>query len=284
MADENRDEALELRPLTEDEADECSFYVDPLPDGLSLTQHKYYRWGDTAIIAVGELNYPNHWDDEDFEHTCNEVEAALAATRPAPKADSALVGELQHMLDRDRYIVAIALGTIRKALDGHRWLLEGRGPYEWDDDRYRDEFAAWVRGIEASTGLLAKLARDHGDCTTDTAKVQAAREAAREYAVDAPVGHRTMLPSDLGLPCPSCAALSDRDVVLEDAAKEFAYPVGAQVLKPKGYPFPGTVVAAFENLSGDPRYVVESEVAPGMLHIFSGAQLAIRALKGGVDE
>lgn len=100
MADENRDEALELRPLTEDEADECSFYVDPLPDGLSLTQHKYYRWGDTAIIAVGELNYPNHWDDEDFEHTCNAVETALAATRPAPKADSALVGELRELADR----------------------------------------------------------------------------------------------------------------------------------------------------------------------------------------
>ena len=47
--------------------------------------------------------------------------------------------------------------------------------------------------------------------------------------------------------------------------------VGTKVTKPSGYPYPGTVVAAFQTLSGCPRYVVESERAPGMLHIFSGA-------------
>lgn len=118
-----------------------------------------------------------------------------------------VVEALRHKLDRDRYIVAIALGGIRKALDRHRWLLDGRGPYEWDDDRYRDEFTDWVEAVEQSVGILAKLAWDKDDCTTDTAKVQAAREAAREYVVDAPKGHRSMLPSDLGLPCPSCASL-----------------------------------------------------------------------------
>ncbi len=200
--------------------------------------------------------------------TCFMLKAGevLRVSRPAPKADSALVEELRHMLDRDRYIVAIALGHIRKALDGHRWLLEGRGPYEWDDDRYRGEFAAWVRGIEATTGLLAKLARDHGDCTTDTAKVQAAREAAREYAVDAPVGHRTMLPSDLGLPCPSCAALSDRDLVLEEAAneRERAAFIG-------GYRAAHMVPDAYDSTSA-------AEEA------WADYQSGTRALKGGVDE
>ena len=56
----------------------------------------------------------------------------------------------------------------------------------------------------------------------------------------------------------------------------YAYPVGTQVEKPKGYPFPGTVVAAFDTLAGETRYVVESALAPGMLHIFSGSQLIKR--------
>ena len=54
--------------------------------------------------------------------------------------------------------------------------------------------------------------------------------------------------------------------------------VGTKVTKPYGYPYPGTVVAAFQTLSGCPRYVVESERAPGMLHIFAGEQLVPQGL------
>jgi hypothetical protein len=136
----------------------------------------------------------------------NKAGEMLKSAKTEPSA--AGLEDMRHLLDRDRYIVAIALGHIKRALNGHRWLLEGRGPYEWDDDRYRDEFADWVANVEAATGLLAKLAWDKDACETEADKVAAAREAARVYAVDPPVGHRTMLPSDLGLPCPSCAALS----------------------------------------------------------------------------
>ena len=52
------------------------------------------------------------------------------------------------------------------------------------------------------------------------------------------------------------------------------FEVGAKVTKPVGYPFPGTVVAAFDTMSGARRYVVESSTAPGLLHIFSGFQLS----------
>lgn len=65
---------------------------------------------------------------------------------------------------------------------------------------------------------------------------------------------------------------------------DYAYPVGTKVEKPRGYPFPGTVVAAFDNLAGEPRYVVESELAPGMLHIFSGKQITRAAIEGTRDE
>lgn len=81
---------LDFRGTTEEEADQCSFYVDELPDGSVLTQYRYYRWGDTAIIAVGELNAPNHWDDEDFADTCRRVEAALSSI-PSQSDEAGLV-------------------------------------------------------------------------------------------------------------------------------------------------------------------------------------------------
>ncbi len=51
------------------------------------------------------------------------------------------------------------------------------------------------------------------------------------------------------------------------------FSVGSKVFKPQGYPYPGEVRSVFTNRAGDVRYVVESELAPGMLHIFSGNQL-----------
>lgn len=63
---------------------------------------------------------------------------------------------------------------------------------------------------------------------------------------------------------------TDRAALLAVAAR---LPVGTHVVKPLGYPYPGTVVAAFTNLAGDPRLVVESDLAPGMLHIFTPTQV-----------
>ena len=48
--------------------------------------------------------------------------------------------------------------------------------------------------------------------------------------------------------------------------------VGDRVYKPKGYKFPGTVVAVFQTTSGDTRIVAEM-VDNGMLHIFNENQL-----------
>ncbi len=45
-----------------------------------------------------------------------------------------------------------------------------------------------------------------------------------------------------------------------------------KVVKPEGYPFPGTIVAVFTNRAGDWRYVVEHDCG-GLLHIFNDLQL-----------
>ena len=166
----------------------------PAPDGLAA---KLVR-----LCCEVELRFTGQF--------CEQLVNALSAAAAALSASN--TPHLTHIIDRDRYIVAMSLGHIREGLNCHRWLLEGRGPYEWDDDRYRDEFRAWLESVERATGALAKLAFDKADCTTDPALVAKAQEAARAYVAEAPKGHREMLPSDLGLPCPSCAAAAKRPV------------------------------------------------------------------------
>lgn len=57
---------------------------------------------------------------------------------------------------------------------------------------------------------------------------------------------------------------------------EEQFEVGQVVHKTRGYSYPGVVVAKFRNLRGEIRYVVECTVpaVAGMLHIYSGGQLA----------
>ena len=53
---------------------------------------------------------------------------------------------------------------------------------------------------------------------------------------------------------------------------EYKFKVGDKVYKPKGYRFPGTVVATFKNTQGLKRVVAELK-DNGMLHIFNEEQL-----------
>lgn len=54
------------------------------------------------------------------------------------------------------------------------------------------------------------------------------------------------------------------------------FAVGNLVYKPKGYPFPGEVRSVFTTKDGQVRYVVESLLLTGMLHIFNGEQLKLQ--------
>jgi hypothetical protein len=54
-------------------------------------------------------------------------------------------------------------------------MQEGRGPYEWDDDRYRDEFHRAATDLHAAIEPLRTLARDLTDCPPTQAEVDAAR-------------------------------------------------------------------------------------------------------------
>ncbi len=56
---------------------------------------------------------------------------------------------------------------------------------------------------------------------------------------------------------------------------EFKFFLGDKVEKVSGYKWPGTIVAAFINLKGELRYVVECTIpeVEGALHIYNENQL-----------
>ncbi len=56
--------------------------------------------------------------------------------------------------------------------------------------------------------------------------------------------------------------------------ENYKFKVGDKVYKPKGYKFPGIVVAIFKTTSGETRIVAEMR-DNGMLHIFNESQLEL---------
>lgn len=72
-------EVEQLVRLTGDDSDQFSFYSDGDESEAALTQHRYYSWGDGCVIAIGEINHRNTWDDKAFDAKCAALEKAIAA-------------------------------------------------------------------------------------------------------------------------------------------------------------------------------------------------------------
>lgn len=106
--------------------------------------------------------------------------ASAAHLRRAEAAEKRAV-EAEAALERDRTTVAMAVTAMRDAMTRREWLLESRGPYEWDDDRYRDEFGQALKEISVPIDQLKKIARDWTNCPSTTREVQAARDGMPKF-------------------------------------------------------------------------------------------------------
>lgn len=76
--------------------------------------------------------------------------------------------------ERDRATLHKIVRQIDDEITGRMWLLEGRGCYEWDDDRYRQEFGWAVNALQAKLEPLRKIAGDLTDSPTTSEAVRAA--------------------------------------------------------------------------------------------------------------
>lgn len=84
--------------------------------------------------------------------------------------------ELSAILEHDRTKVAEGVTAVKKAIHARDWLKEGRGPYEWDDDKWHTEFAVACTEILDALEPLARIAADWTNCPTKQEDIQAARE------------------------------------------------------------------------------------------------------------
>ena len=85
------------------------------------------------------------------------------------------VEELTQAIEHDRTSLCSPLESMRKALESREWLRLGRGSYEWNDDRWRDEFAEACNEIYAAIEPLQKVASDWTHCSRDGKLVESAR-------------------------------------------------------------------------------------------------------------
>jgi hypothetical protein len=93
---------------------------------------------------------------------------ALAAAPPAPHP-------AEMALEHDRTQVAEHVTAMKNTLQNYAWLLDGRGSYEWNDDRYRLEFQTVCTAMQKHVEVLARIAADWSNCPTKWDDVQAAR-------------------------------------------------------------------------------------------------------------
>ncbi len=84
------------------------------------------------------------------------------------------------ILEAERTKVADAVNALKKAIRQREWLRLGRGSYEWDDDRWRDEFSAAVEEVWEAIKPLEKIASDLKGCPKtwdDVVKARADKDA-----------------------------------------------------------------------------------------------------------
>jgi chromosome segregation ATPase len=85
------------------------------------------------------------------------------------------IAALGRQIEFDRTCVADRVTAIKKAVSSREWLTEGRGSYEWDDDKWHEEFAAAAKEILEALAPLERIAADWSNCPRDTESVARAR-------------------------------------------------------------------------------------------------------------
>lgn len=114
--------------------------------------------------------------------------AAMLASAPTPAsavASEAELSRLQAVIERDRTRCADIHTKIQDVLRGREWLRLGRGSYEWNDDRWKDEFGQAIDEIQEAVKPLASIACDLTDSPRKPEEVKAARASMTALSRDA---------------------------------------------------------------------------------------------------
>ena len=103
------------------------------------------------------------------------LEAAVQKACDTIDALREQVRSAQAALEHDRTKVAECVTAIKEALHNYEWLIEGRGSYEWDDDRWHGEFSEACKNIRKAFEPMVKIAADWSNCPTKREEIERAR-------------------------------------------------------------------------------------------------------------
>lgn len=114
------------------------------------------------------------------KHNLNDWATTAAHLAKLPAENEALLqrikeAEAANELDRSR--IPKAISALNVAVRSRDWVLEGRGPDEWDDDDYRAEFSEWVEEVSEAVKLFVHIAADWHGCPIDPTEIRHARAA-----------------------------------------------------------------------------------------------------------
>jgi|GEM_PF-3232789 len=73
------------------------------------------------------------------------------------------VERLRGLIHRDRTGLAEAIDRMVREAASRMWVTEGRGPYAWDDDRYKDEAGDALRAVIRIGKAALQASGDNAD-------------------------------------------------------------------------------------------------------------------------
>lgn len=85
---------------------------------------------------------------------------------------------LRTVIEADRTLFFCAVKHCKQAMVGFEWLGEGRGSYEWDDDKYQTEFSTAYNHIIGALNDVANAAGNMADRLPTDEQEKAARQIA----------------------------------------------------------------------------------------------------------
>ncbi len=94
----------------------------------------------------------------------------------------ARIAELEELIEGERSLVEKAVRACKEAIGRRIWLMESRGSYEWDDDRFRSEFAQALNEAKDPLDKLSKVAYDRSNCPEATERARKAQAQAFRIA------------------------------------------------------------------------------------------------------
>lgn len=135
---------------------------------------------DTLLDRAKRITSPDYYFIRDLADALSTIREKLAAVEG--ERDAA-----RQALEHDRAKVITACNQFNDAFARRSWLLDSRGPYEWDDDRYRDEFRGAYDELAAPMVTLTAIGKDWANCPTNHDEIMRSRQdqKARAEAAEA---------------------------------------------------------------------------------------------------